>query len=419
MMKYSRILGMEDIYPDKSAKWDYIIETAKNVSLRYNYRHIITPLLEYTELFKRGIGDETDIVSKEMYTFEDRGGRSLTLRPEGTASVVRAYCENGDYNRLSSCKFFYFGQMFRAEKPQKGRLRQFNQFGIEFFGEDDPYYDFEAVSLMNTITMELKISDYELHINSIGCSECRPEYIKKLKDYYSEHLNELCEECKRRLEKNPLRLLDCKNEKCSILKNNAPKINEHLCSGCGNHHEVFKNYMKSAGIKYVENPYLVRGLDYYCKTTFEFISPQLGSQGTFAGGGRYNTLVEMFGGKPTPAVGFGAGLERLLLIIEDRLEVKNNIDIYIIHSGEQTLQKAVQISEELRSSGFSVDLEPGRKGFKSQFSKADKWESSYALIIGEEEISQGKCSVKNLSSGIQENIEFSSILSYFRNRNLK
>lgn len=411
-MKYTRVPGVEDIYPDRIDLWNHIIETAKATAREYNFRQIITPIFEYTELFKRGIGDETDIVSKEMYTFEDRGGRNLTLRPEGTAAVVRAYCENGDYNRLSSCKLFYIGPMFRAERHQKGRYKQFNQFGIEFFGEDNPYYDFESISLMNTICKKLNICDYKILLNSIGCSKCRPEYINQLKKYYTNQKDKLCNDCQKRLDKNPLRLLDCKNENCIKLKNDAPKITNYICEDCKDHHETLKGYLDNSDVKYTEDAFLVRGLDYYCKTTFEFVTDKLGGQNAFSAGGRYNTLVENLGGSPTPAIGFAAGLERIYLMIESSMQKFKGIDAYIIHSGESTFEKAVEIANFLRKLGFSIDLEPGKKGFKSQFKKADREKSKYVIIIGEDELSKESCSVKDLESGKQELVSLNSLETF-------
>lgn len=411
-MQYRKAPGVEDIFPDKIDKWNYILNTAKKTAADFNIKEIVTPVMEFTELFARGIGDETDIVSKEMFTFEDRGGRSLTLRPEGTASVVRAFCENGDYNRLSTAKFFYCGPMFRAEKPQKGRLRQFNQFGVEIFGEDSPLQDFEAVSLMDTVAKRLGFSDYKLLINSIGCDKCRPDFMKALKEYYSEKKDQLCNDCKVRLDKNPLRLLDCKVESCKNLKKDAPKIREFLCDDCNEHHTVFKKYLDNAGIFYVEDDYLVRGLDYYCKTTFEFVTDKLGGQNAFSAGGRYNKLVETFGGKPTPAVGFAAGIERIFLMLDDEVIPENGIDAYFVHFGEAATEKAVEIAFSLRKAGLSVDMEPVSRGFKAQLKKADREKAKYAVIIGEDELASGEASVKNLKTGEQANILFADIADY-------
>ncbi len=404
--------GIEDLFPDKTPKWNFIIDTAKDVFSLYNYREIVIPVLEYTELFSRGIGDETDIVSKEMFTFEDRGGRSLTLRPEGTASVVRAYVENGDYNRLSNCKLFYAGPMFRAERPQKGRLRQFNQLGLEFFGSDDPYYDFEVISVMDELCKKLGLNEYKILINSIGCPSCREHYIVELREFYRDKKEELCEDCKRRLEKNTLRLLDCKKEVCGRLKDSAPRITDFLCGDCHDHYKLVKRYLDENDTQYTEDPFLVRGLDYYTRTTFEFVTDKIGSQNAFAAGGRYDNLVETFDGKPTPAVGFAAGIERIFLLLEGAETVMPSIDCYIVHSGEKTLAYSVNLATDLRKKGISTDMEPETKGFKAQFKKATRDNARYAIIIGEEELEQSSVTIKNLETGKQELIEKNKLIEY-------
>jgi histidyl-tRNA synthetase len=403
--------GIEDIFPDRIDKWNLVVNIARERFRAYNYREIIIPVLEYTDVFSRGLGSDTDVVSKEMFTFEDRGGRSLTLRPEGTASVVRAYVENGEYNRLSSAKFFYCGPMFRAERPQRGRLRQFNQFGAEFFGSDDPYHDYEIISLMDDISKRTGIGDYRLIINSIGCHECRVNYVKELKLYYSGLKDKLCDDCARRLEKNPLRLLDCKNEKCVPLKAGSPAITEFLCGGCLEHHGNLKKYMNDGGIAFVEDPQLVRGLDYYTRTTFEFVSGGA-AQNAFAAGGRYDNLVEVFGGKPTPAVGFAAGIERMLLLLGEKDVAPSGLDVFIVHSGGEALKSAAAVSRELRSAGISADIDPSSKGFKSQFKKADRENSRLVIIIGEDEVKSGSCSVKNMETGDQEIVKLDRIIGY-------
>jgi histidyl-tRNA synthetase len=408
--------GVEDIFPDKGIRWNHIVKTAQNVFRNYNYREIITPIMEFTEVFSRGIGDDTDIVSKEMFTFEDRGGRSLTLRPEGTAGIVRAYVENGDYNRLALCKFFYMGPMFRAEKPQRGRLRQFNQLGAEIFGSEDPYYDYEIISLVDSIAKNTGVKNYQVLVNSIGCRECRPDYMVKLREYYEERKENLCEDCSRRLEKNPLRLLDCKKEKCSALKPSAPVISEHLCKDCADHFDSVKSYLDKDGLKYEIDRYMVRGLDYYTRTTFEFVSDSLGSQSAFAGGGRYDYLVEQFDGRPTPGVGFAAGMERIYLLIENEDVLCDGVDAFVVHSGGETLLKGISLVNSLRSSGISADIEPAVKSFKAQFKRADRENASFALIIGEDEILEGTASVKNQISGEQVKIRFDEIPGYIKNQ---
>lgn len=407
--------GVEDIFPDRTPSFNHIVNTAKEVFRLYNYREVILPVMEYTEVFARGIGDSSDIVTKEMFTFEDRGGRSLTLRPEGTASMVRAYVENGEYNRLALCKFFYNGPMFRAERPQKGRLRQFNQFGAEVFGSDNPWYDFEVISLMNTITVQLGITDYNLLINSIGCPDCRKPYVNELFNYYSMHENKLCDDCKKRLHTNPLRLLDCKVEGCMVLKQNAPKITNVLCSSCKEHFKQTKDLLQKHSINYIHDPLLVRGLDYYTKTTFEFVTSRLGGQNAFAAGGRYNNLVELFGGKPTPAVGFAAGIERIELLLEN-LSVKDYLDVYIIYSGDNALPIVLQIAEKLRRNNISCDFDPAAKGFKTQFKRADRENARFSIIFGEDELAKNSATIKDMSSGEQETIQQESIISFLKGK---
>jgi histidyl-tRNA synthetase len=401
--------GIEDIFPDRITIWNHVVSTARDAFRRFNYREIIVPIMEFTEVFSRGLGDETDIVSKEMFTFEDRGGRSLTLRPEGTASVVRAYCENGDYNRLSISKFFYVGPMFRAEKPQRGRLRQFNQFGAELFGSDDPFHDYEIIALMNSIAKGAGITDYTLAINSIGCEECRSAYIAELTKYYTERSDGLCEDCKRRLGKNPLRLLDCKNESCKKLKDGSPKITDFICTTCKDHYTKVKEHLTNNAISFYEDSFLVRGLDYYNRTTFEFITTALGGQNAFAAGGRYNKLVETFGGKPTPAVGFAAGIERMMLITESMARSAPGIDAYCIHAGDAARERAITLCSDLRAGGFSADIDPSNVGMKSQMKKAERENARYALILGDQELEGGYITAKELATGTQEQIPFAEI----------
>jgi histidyl-tRNA synthetase len=406
--------GIEDIFPDRSLKWNHILETAEKVFRNLNYREIIIPVMEYTEVFSRGLGDDTDIVTKEMFTFMDRGGRDLTLRPEGTAPVVRAYVENGEYNRLATCKLFYSGPMFRAERPQKGRLRQFNQFGGEFFGSSDPYYDFEIIYIMNTISQLLQINAYSIILNSIGCPECRGAYISELKKYFAGEKESLCDDCKIRLDKNPLRILDCKKESCINLKNEAPVITGFLCEGCGEHHRKLKAYLEKNRVEYTEDPCLVRGLDYYTRTTFEFVTDKLGGQNAFAAGGRYDNLVEQFGGKSTPAVGFAAGMERIFLITDD-FKLKNSVDFFLIHSGGESLETVTGLVPLFTERNLSLDIDPEKTGFKPQLKKANRENARYCLIIGDDELKEGQFTVKNMESGKQESYSLDKIEDYLNN----
>ena len=412
----SRPPGIEDIFPDRIGRRNRVLGAAREVFRLYNFREIVIPVMEFTDVFVRGLGTETDIVTKEMFTFEDRGGRSLTLRPEGTASVVRAYVENGEYNRLSACKLFYAGPMFRAERPQKGRLRQFNQFGAEFFGSGDPYYDHEVIAMMDDIARRSGIAGFTLLINSIGCPECRPSFITELKRYYAGKAEILCKDCAGRLDRNPLRLLDCKQESCQPLKKNAPRITDFLCEGCRAHHAAVKGYLAAAGIAYTEDHLLVRGLDYYTRTTFEFVTDRLGGQNAFAAGGRYDNLVAEFGGKPTPAVGFAAGVERMELLLEGADLPDAGIDVFIAHTGGPALERAAALCRALREAGFSADLDPETKGFKAQFKKADREGAALALVIGGDEVAAGTCTVKDLKSGGQETVPAASVIDHVRGR---
>ncbi len=409
---YTKPPGIEDIFPDKIAAWNFVLDAAKEVFKTFNFKELVIPVFEYTDVFIRGIGSETDIVSKEMFSFEDRGGRSLTLRPEGTAGVVRAYVENGDYNRLSIAKFFYNGPMFRAERPQKGRLRQFNQFGAETFGSGNPFYDFEIITMADSVTRKLGIENYELLINSIGCPDCRQKYIIELKNFYRDNINDLCEDCKKRLDRNPLRLLDCKNEGCAALKTRAPAITSYICGSCREHYGSLKDYLNGSGVRYKEDPLLVRGLDYYTKTTFEFVSTGLGGQNAFAAGGRYDNLVETFGGKPTPAVGFAAGLERILLLLDDGKTKRRQLDAFFVYSGEEAFKKSMELLSKLRRNNISADIDPEFSGFKSQFKKADRENARFTVIIGEDEVRNKNIAVKNMKDGSQEKIEEEKIIEY-------
>ena len=412
----SRPPGIEDLFPDRTDRRNLIVNAARDTFRLYNYREIIIPVMEFTEVFVRGLGTDTDIVTKEMFTFEDRGGRSLTLRPEGTAPVVRAYVENGEYNRLSLCKFYYLGPMFRAERPQKGRLRQFNQFGAELFGSGDPYHDFEVIAMMDAITKRVGIEDYRLLVNSIGCPDCRPEFVKALTGYYSGMKKLLCKDCASRLDRNPLRLLDCKEDSCQPLKKDAPRITSFLCENCRTHYDAVKGYLSGGGVAFKEDHLLVRGLDYYTRTTFEFTATRLGGQNAFAAGGRYDNLVEEFGGRPTPAVGFAAGIERMELLIEEKGVPSEGIDVFITHTGGDTLSRAVSLCGLLRNNGFSADLDPGTKGFKAQFKKADREGAALALVIGADELAAGAYTVKDLKSGVQETIGAESVLDFLKKK---
>ncbi len=410
--------GTNDIMPPLSSKWQFILNKAKNIMKRYNYKEIKTPIFEYTPLFQRGIGEATDIVEKEMYTFEDKGGRSLTLRPEGTASVMRSFMEHKIYGKAQPTKYFYFGPMFRYERPQSGRYRQFYQFGVEALGSNDPALDAEIISLGLNFLNELGLSDLEVKINSIGCPKCREEYLKVLKDYLTNHREKLCDDCKKRLDKNPLRVLDCKNESCSIVVENAPKITDYLCDDCKNHFEGVKKYLNNIGIDYDIDPKLVRGLDYYTNTAFEIKYKGLGAQDTVFAGGRYNGLAEEIGGRDVPGIGFAIGMERLLLTLEKEnieLDINNDIDLYITTIGAKAKDKGFELLNSLRKSRLKVEIDYMDRSVGSQMKAADRMNATYTIIIGGDELEKNEATVRNMKSGEEIDINLDNLVDEMQN----
>lgn len=405
--------GTKDLLPTEAYIWQYIEATIKDICKNYGYREIRTPIFEHTELFQRGVGETTDVVSKEMYTFDDKKGRSITLRAEGTAPTARAFIENKLYADPQPTKFFYIAPVFRYEKPQKGRLRQHHQFGIEIFGSDKPSADAEVMSIVSTLYNKLGIKGVELHINSIGCPECRKRYNKILSDYLSDKIEHLCQTCNSRYEKNPMRILDCKNEECQELIKDAPLAIDNLCEKCIEHFEGVKEYLGSINIDYIVNPKIVRGLDYYTRTAFEFISSDIGAKDTVCGGGRYDGLVEMLGGPSTPAVGFGMGIERLILTLESNDVVipnNNDIDIFIVTIGDKAKDEAFKLSYKLRNNGISSDMDHLGRSTKAQFKYADKTGANFTVVIGDDEIEKDVVSLKNMKTGEQNEIQLSNIL---------
>ncbi|ACL69965.1 histidine--tRNA ligase [Halothermothrix orenii] len=405
--------GTNDILPPVSLKWQYIEDTARRIFQMYNYKEIRTPIFEYTELFQRGIGETTDIVEKEMYTFEDKGGRSITLRPEGTASVVRAFLEHKIYGQVQPTKYFYIGPMFRYERPQAGRFRQFHQLGVEAFGSNDPALDAEVIALGLDILKRLGLTDVEVFINSIGCPECRARYSDELKQYLESHQDRLCKDCKARLNKNPLRILDCKNEECSLVIKNAPKILDYLCDNCRVHFEDVQEYLDLLGIKYRVDPTLVRGLDYYTNTAFEIKFKELGAQDAIFGGGRYNGLTEEIGNKSIPGIGFAVGIERLILALDKKgikLPVNDSIDVYLVTIGERAKRAAFNYTYLLRESGITAEIDYLGRSIKSQMKSADRTGASYTIIIGDSELDSGKATVKNMRTGEQVEIMLANLI---------
>lgn len=411
--------GTQDILPKDVYKWNYVENKIRNLCGRYGYGEIRTPMFEATELFQRGIGDTTDVVTKEMYTFTDRGGRSITLRPENTASAVRAYLEHKLYGDQQVHKLFYIGSMFRYDRPQAGRYREFHQFGVEILGADSAAADAEAISLAYTLFKELGLKDLVLHINSIGCPKCRPVYRQKLIDYLKGREEELCDDCRERMEKNPLRVLDCKEEGCRRAADQAPKITDYLCGECREKFEALQTYLTALGIPYEMDPRLVRGLDYYTNTAFEIQYTPLGAQSAICGGGRYDGLVEEIGGPHTPSVGFAVGLERLLLALEMQDLIPQpaaSKSVYIAALGTDACAEGMKIQQALRAAGIRTDMDLQGKSLKGQMKQAGKTGADYAVIIGSNEMDAGEAAVKAMESGIQENIPFEKVAEYIINR---
>ena len=401
--------GTKDILPSQIYKWQYVEEKFKDICKRYGFGEIRTPMFEHTELFLRGVGETTDIVQKEMYTFNDHGNRSITLKPEGTASVARAFLEHKQFAETQPTKYYYNVSCFRYEKPQAGRLREFHQFGTEIFGSHSMLADYQVISLAYDFLNELGIKDLELRINSVGCPTCRAKYREVLRDYFRPHFDDLCDTCKDRFERNPMRIIDCKSEEDHKLALDAPKILDYLCDECSDAFEELKSYLDAAGISYIVDPTIVRGLDYYTKTAFEFITNSIGAQGTVCGGGRYDNLMEEIGDQSVPGVGFGLGIERLLLLMENTgIEIKEQepMDVIIVTMGEDAKKKGIQISSELRNHGLAVEMDVMERNMKGQLKYADKKNIRYAVIIGEEEIKSGICKLKDMKNSTQEELSF-------------
>lgn len=400
--------GTKDMLPEEAFKWHYVENTARNVAAQFGFKEIRTPVFEHTELFLRGVGETTDIVTKEMYTFEDKGGRSVTLKPEGTAGVARAYVSSVQGSGILPYKMYYLTPVFRYERPQAGRLREHHQFGVELYGSASAMADVEVISLAKRFFDTLGLEKLTLNINSIGCPKCRKVYNEALKKYLADNLKYMCPTCNSRFEKNPLRILDCKEEKCKAVTAEAPVVLDYLCDECKEHFEKLKRGLDEVGIKYVVNPKIVRGLDYYTKTVFEFVSDAIGAQGTVCGGGRYDSLVEEVGGKPTPAVGFGMGLERLLIVLESEnlLEraPKEVVDYYIGSMGEKEADYAVKLAASLRAKGKSVETDLVGRSVKAQMKYADKIGAKYVIIIGDDEIKSKIFKVKDMTSGEEKTV---------------
>lgn len=394
--------GTKDMLPADAYKWHYVENKARETAALFGFHEIRTPMFEHTELFLRGVGETTDIVTKEMYTFNDKGNRSMTLRPEGTAGVARAFIENGLAQEIMPMKAYYLASVFRYERPQNGRLREHHQFGVELFGSECAAADVEVISLAYTFLKSAGLTELTLNINSIGCPECRAKYNAALKKYIGDNLDKMCAQCRDRFDRNPLRILDCKEEKCKAVTAGAPRILDYLCDDCAKHFEEVKRRLSALKIPYVVNAGIVRGLDYYTRTVFEFISDAIGAQGTVCGGGRYNNLVEEVGGKPTPAVGFGLGLERLLMVLENTGKLnapEERSDLYVASMGERAGKYVPVLAAQLRAQGVRTEFDISARGLKAQMKYADKSGARYVVVIGDDELDAGKVSVKDMASG--------------------
>lgn len=415
------IKGTKDVLPKDVYKNQYIEATCLGVAEQFGYKEIRTPVFEHTELFQRGVGDTTDVVQKEMYTFDDKGGRSITLRPEGTAGAVRSFLENGLCNEALPQKVCYTTSCYRYEKPQAGRLREFHQFGIECFGSASPLADAEIIALAKAIFDNLEVRDLSLEINSIGCPSCRAEYHKALKKYFSARKDELCDTCKDRLDRNPMRILDCKSPVCSEIAKDAPVMLDYLCEDCREHFEKVQAYLKAQNIAFNINPKIVRGLDYYTKTVFEFVSDSIGAQGTVCGGGRYDGLVEELGGQKTASLGFAMGLERLMLLMEAQncpFPEPQAADLFIVALGDKAVLKALEISKDMRAEGFGCLMDLNQRSVRAQMKYADKLGAKFNLVIGDNEVESGCAKLKNMATGEETDIQLETFVNGFYNISL-
>lgn len=407
--------GTKDILPTDVHKWHFVEDAFKDVCIKYGYKEVRTPVFEHTELFARGVGDTTDIVEKQMYTFNDLGQRSITLKPEGTSGVCRAFLEHKLFANVQPTKFYYNIPCFRYEKPQSGRLREFHQLGIEVFGSYDMLADAEVIALAEDFLKGLGIKSLELRINSIGCPTCRATYRQVLQNYFRPHLEELCETCKGRFDRNPMRIIDCKNESCKEIAKNAPLMLDHLCDECKNDFEELKNNLDIMGVLYTVDPTIVRGLDYYTKTAFEFVSGELGAQSTVCGGGRYNNLIEQLGGDSVPGVGFAIGFERLLLTLEaENVKIedteKSDVLVAMLDKSNACRNYGLTLAKKLRSEGIKVQIDLLARNFKGQFKFADRIGAKYVIVIGEDEIKTDTLTLKNMANSQQISVKACDII---------
>lgn len=402
------VRGTQDILPKDSYKWRFVSDVMMNEAQVYGFKEIKTPVFEHTELFDRAVGEDTDVVQKEMYTFNDKGERSLTLKPEGTASAARAMLEHGLFNEGVPIKLCYLTPCYRYEKPQSGRYREFHQFGIEMFGAESPAADAEIICMATTLFDRLGITGLSLEINSIGCPECKRKYQSALKEYFFKNKTQLCETCLDRLGRNPMRIVDCKNPKCQEISKDAPNIIDYLCEQCKEHFDTLKEYLSSANITYKVNPKIVRGLDYYTRTVFEFVSDMDEQRDVVCGGGgRYDGLIEELGGPKMPAIGFGIGIERLLLLMESQnieFPYEQCCDVFIASADEKSYFKAFNLAKDLRESSFIAEFDVVKRNLKAQLKYADKIGARFSMVIGETEINDNKATIKDMKTGKQFDI---------------
>ena len=404
--------GTKDRLPSEIHKWHFVEKKFQDICDRYGFREIRTPIFEHTELFKRGVGDTTDIVQKEMYSFQDYGKRNITLKPEGTSPVVRAFIEHKQYAEVQPTKYYYSTPCFRYEKPQSGRLREFHQFGIETFGTPNMLADAEVICLANDFLKEVGIKDVKLRINSVGCPECRKKHREALRKFLEPKYDKLCNTCKNRFERNPMRIIDCKSESCQELVKGAPMMVDYLCDDCRKSFEEVQKNLDALGIEYEVDPKIVRGLDYYTKTAFEFVTTSLGAQGTICGGGRYDQLVEEVGGPPIPGVGFGLGIERLLMLMEaNGVEIPqpDQLEVFIAVMGDRAKAFGLKLLHDLRQQGVKAEMDTLGRNIKGQFKYADRIGAKYTVVIGDNELDEGAVSVKEMATSEQKLVKLSDL----------
>ncbi|MFC1479828.1 histidine--tRNA ligase [Candidatus Omnitrophota bacterium] len=414
-LKYKSLRGMPDISHEDAAVMCRVEDKAREVFRTFGYGEIRTPLLEETEVFTRSIGEDTDIVEKEMYSFTDRGGKNISLRPEGTASIIRAYIEHGWHNAADLVKLYYVGPMFRGERPQKGRLRQFHQIGAEIIGGSGPYIDAELIFSLDVFLKELKVDGFTVLINSLGCSSDRTGYRKVLGRYLDEKSAALCDDCKRRAKTNVLRVLDCKKEGCKSIAKGAPHVVDHLCQKCGKDYDTLKDILSQINVSFSEKKNMVRGLDYYTGTIFEVVHPALGAQDAIAAGGRYDDLTKQMGGPDVGATGYAVGTERLLMVIDKKEVCPGLPGVFVIAVDDALRAEAFRITNKLRSEGVPCDMDHSGRSFKGQMRKADKEGKNFVILIGEDEIKSGKLLLKDMKSGEQKKLSFNEAVSYVKN----